>query len=330
MATIASVSKKRKRDEEKVLLGEPFIIQPHTSSVFESAIKITPAVVFPRKCVPPSWLSGMPPRLFSASIPALDAPGYVLITKTEGERPLSAVEKISEGVFTLCKLSANVKMGEVRRLAQIVRKPTLPAPEYVHPSKICPEKDWWTQILLDGFDLDAAGAGGGNSVVLSMMHPKTQPAQDVRLLSPPAEIVEFREPTPAEILGQVLSQYLEALYVAKTSIAYFTKSTLSRARVKFQQEVTPGVGTSPQGIDQLVEYLQGMLLPLDKMDVKYKKTVIQIATEDTIEDGTMLKNGEEEYVHRWVKVNFNDKIIQHNDPLLKRQIDELKIREYVV
>ncbi|KAF8440142.1 DNA replication regulator SLD3-domain-containing protein [Terfezia claveryi] len=290
MSTIASVSRKRKRDEEKVLLGEPFVIQPHLTSVFDTSLKITPAVLFPRKYIPLSWLTGVPSRLFSAVIPALDSPGNILITKTDGERQLSAVEKVSDGVFTLFKLSPLVKLKDVRRLAQLARKAVSPDLEKVVLGKKCLEKDWWADLVMDNFTVGM-------------------------------------EPTPTEALEQTRAQYLEALYVAKTSIAYFAKSTLSRTRVKFQQEATEDPSPLPPSIPQLVEFLQGMIIPLDKMDIKFRKVIMQVATEEAIQDTTIFKTGEESYVQRWLSMNFKDKVLQSSDPALKRQTEDLKIRE---
>ncbi|KAF8474702.1 DNA replication regulator SLD3-domain-containing protein [Kalaharituber pfeilii] len=334
MATAASVSRKRKRDEERVLLGDPFVIQPHPSSVFDTSIKITPAVLLPRKCIPLNWLSGVPARLFSANIPALSIPGHVLVIKTDGERQLSAVERISEEAYTLYKLSPNVKMKEVRKLAQLTRKSHSPSPEVVDGRVINSSADWWAGLLMERLSLDK-DCSKGRSVVLSMIHPskaklelaksQSPQSQNLRILSPPAETAVFREPTATEFLEQIRTQYLDALYVAKTAIAYFAKSTLSRARVRFQQE--PSDSTAPPPLSSLVDFLQDMLLPLDKMDLKYRKVLVQVATEETVEDKSIFKTEEEVYIHRWLNMNFKDKLLQSNDPGLKRQSEELKIRE---
>lgn len=278
----------------------------------------------------------MPSRLFSAVIPALDSPGNILITKTDGERQLSAVEKVSDGVFTLFKLSPLVKLKDVRRLAQLARKAVSPDLEKVVLGKKCLEKDWWADLVMDNFTV-GMGESTCHTVVLSMIHPSkakqniktplSTEASELRLLSPPAEIIVFKEPTPTEALEQTRAQYLEALYVAKTSIAYFAKSTLSRTRVKFQQDATEDPSSSPPSIPQLVEFLQGMIIPLDKMDIKFRKVIMQVATEEAIQDTTIFKTGEESYVQRWLSMNFKDKVLQSSDPALKRQTEDLKIRE---
>lgn len=65
------------------------------------------------------------------------------------------------------------------------------------------------------------------------------------------------------------------------------------------------------------------------MDTKYRKVIVQVATEEAIEDTTIFKIGEEFYVQRWLSMNFKDKVLQSSDPVLRRQTEDLKIRECV-
>lgn len=146
------------------------------------------------------------------------------------------------------------------------------------------------------------------------------------LISPPAEASVSRDRNPVETLEQIGSQYLEALYIAKTSIAYFAKSTLSRARVKFQQE-TPEASTPAPAVNQLVNFLQSMVIPLDKMDSKYKNVIMQVVMEEAIEDNAIFRVGEESYVRRWLSMNFRNEVLRSNDPALKLRVEDLKIRE---
>lgn len=98
--------------------------------------------------------------------------------------------------------------------------------------------------------------------------------------------------------------------------------------MKFQSESSET--SPPPEPAQLLDFLQSMVLPLDKMDVKYRKEIAQLATEEVVEDTTVFKVGEEPYVQRWLSMNFKDKVLQRNDSTLKRQIENLKIREYVI
>ena len=78
------------------------------------------------------------------------------------------MEKVSDGVFTLFKLSSLVKMKDVRRLAQLARKAVSPDPEKV--GKKCLEKDWWADLVMDNFTVEM-GELKGHTAVLSMIHP---------------------------------------------------------------------------------------------------------------------------------------------------------------
>lgn len=73
-----------------------------------------------------------------------------------------------------------------------------------------------------------------------------------------------------------------------------------------------------------------MHLPFDKMDIKYRKSIPQIAVEDQVEDMSVFRPGEEEYVQQWRFATWQERLVQANDPTLKRKVEELKIREYVL
>jgi DNA replication regulator SLD3 len=69
------------------------------------------------------------------------------------------------------------------------------------------------------------------------------------------------------------------------------------------------------------------MLPLDKMDLKYRKSLVQRAVENEVEDPTVFRPEEDGYVQRWRQATFQDRFIQENDPELKQKLEELRIRE---
>ncbi|KAL7274803.1 hypothetical protein RUND412_002278 [Rhizina undulata] len=341
-ATPSSVLRKRKREDEKVLLGDPLV--SHSSSVFDSSVKITPTVVIARSYIPFAWLAGVPARLLSGTpsqFPALDIPMNVLIVKVEGERQLSALEKVKDGVYTLYKLSQQLKMKDVRKTVSVARKSTavcdiLEADE-TPAARL--EQDWWTGLVLPDFQLDDR-----NSYSLAVpacldmgFCPKNEPEHNK--LTPPAQLpptppllpapelpieeaAPVQEPSLEDILVHTRCQYYETLYVTKTSLAYFAKSTLSRARVNVHLDDSTSSADS-----DLIAFLQGMLLPLDKMDIKYKQAIISIALEEPLDDKSAFSAGEEEYVQRWKYASFEDQLVKAGDVTLKHKVEELKIRE---
>lgn len=83
----------------------------------------------------------------------------------------------------------------------------------------------------------------------------------------------------------------------------------------------------PDSSNELHAFLLEMHLPFDQMDIKYRKAIPQIVTEDQVEDPIVFKPGEEEYVQQWRLATWQERLVQINDPTLKRKVEELKIRE---
>ncbi|KAK4697471.1 DNA replication regulator SLD3, partial [Lecanoromycetidae sp. Uapishka_2] len=66
----------------------------------------------------------------------------------------------------------------------------------------------------------------------------------------------------------IRSQYQEALYASKASLAYFAKGPLSRARAAFHSYDDAGHSQS-----QLAQFLRTSILALPTMDIKYRETL---------------------------------------------------------
>ena len=84
-------------------------------------------------------------------------------------------------------------------------------------------------------------------------------------------IVEATASTSSRVLqldaDKLLEQYLETLYISKTSLAFWAKGPLSRARA---QSRTPDASF---GLEALRESYLSMVHPTKKMDLKYKESV---------------------------------------------------------
>jgi hypothetical protein len=78
----------------------------------------------------------------------------------------------------------------------------------------------------------------------------------------------------------------------------------------------------------LIAFLEKMLIPFEKMTVKFRDTILRIALEEPVRDTAVLRAGEEEYVRQWRSSVFQDKLVKATDQTLKQKIEELKIREY--
>ena len=76
--------------------------------------------------------------------------------------------------------------------------------------------------------------------------------------------------SPLGTLDQLHSQYLETLYMSRTSLAFYAKGPLSRARAQAKQ------GNEGFSLEELKSFYQSAVLPLKKMDTKYKTTIQEI------------------------------------------------------
>ncbi|PYH92184.1 hypothetical protein BO71DRAFT_442641 [Aspergillus ellipticus CBS 707.79] len=88
--------------------------------------------------------------------------------------------------------------------------------------------------------------------------------------------------SPQELLDGLRGQYLQALYVSKTSVAYFAKGPLARCRAAFQSE-----NESSRPAD-LIEFYREAVLPAKRMDHKYRETL-----PSTIQDSLLVMSDDE-------------------------------------
>lgn len=73
-----------------------------------------------------------------------------------------------------------------------------------------------------------------------------------------------------------------------------------------------------------------MLVPLNTMDAKHRRTLPIFASEERIDDMSVLKKDEEIYLQNWRTSTFGDRFLTRGDPRLKAVLEKLKTREYVI
>ncbi|KAK5020630.1 hypothetical protein LTR16_001198 [Cryomyces antarcticus] len=159
----------------------------------------------------------------------------------------------------------------------------------------------------------------------------------------------FEQSSAQEVTQTIVAQYLETLYLSKTSLAYFSKGPLSRARAAF----STGIESSPQ-LSDLIVFLRSMVLALSVMDRKYRTklpdTILAFPANNPSEDEhiaarttrnrnpkklKLSKEGmfpsEAEYIKRWWSVDDGTPSqatpIEARDQALRRRIGDLRIRE---
>lgn len=188
-----------------------------------------------------------------AHLPALDIPGNVIIVKVEGERQLAAVEKVKDDVYTLYKLSTQLKMKDVRKTFAQVKKSRQNSENLHGGMDFTPEIlgfEWWSGLAAPGFSV--GGPCTSESTIKLIMGSSDLDNYDDRSpslyvnfhmlfpvlalilipydrtpsvnapLSPPVaadavceKFETFAEPTLADILEKTGVQYFKTLYIAK-------------------------------------------------------------------------------------------------------------------
>ncbi|KAK4659643.1 hypothetical protein QC762_112090 [Podospora pseudocomata] len=101
--------------------------------------------------------------------------------------------------------------------------------------------------------------------------PAPLPVSDTGCQAEPQSQLQEQEqdkPTAECIMDNIRTQYQEALYHSKGSLAYFAKGPLSRARAAFH----PDTGSDLEMAD-LVEFLKSLIMTTILVDKKYRETI---------------------------------------------------------
>ncbi|KAE9570245.1 hypothetical protein CGMCC3_g13624 [Colletotrichum fructicola] len=164
----------------------------------------------------------------------------------------------------------------------------------------------------------------------SVLNPSMNPVQMVETKPEPAEwigthldaVEAIPQPvrelntaqTAGEIMENVRTQYMEALYKSMGSLAYFAKGPLSRARAAFHLDCD---GT--MNMNDLIDFLKSLVMTTVQIDKKYRETVPEIISKmkthvDSSDEGGKSKKrrtkkmklgkdgmypGEDDHVRKW-------------------------------
>ncbi|KAL1587063.1 hypothetical protein WHR41_04026 [Cladosporium halotolerans] len=294
-------AKKRKRDEEaetglpSEIDARPFAVRPTGDDPFAKTASFTPLCLLRRQQLPLAFLDseGSGSRLFTARIPILESShedgddGHVLVAEQREEGRLYAVERAAKRVYALCRLGKWVTKDTMFRLSKV----NSAKPERFVKRKLDEQtgtSPWWSRAAVSLPSADSQSPSRVSGILrLSVQSqapppvPGTRPVKDdLQEIGDSAEgnaeplphnsnaDAKSGENTVLDPLEELAKQYLDALYLSRTSLAYFAKGPLSRARSAF----TSGTEDSPQA-SQLVEFLRNSILTATVMDKKYRDQV---------------------------------------------------------
>ncbi|KAK6363625.1 hypothetical protein TWF730_001049 [Orbilia blumenaviensis] len=364
----SSLRKRRKADDTLAIpLPAPFLIE--SESEFGEKVHIRPIDILPRDSLSVDWASAKNnTQLFNADIPALDANDVVLIAKYDNARQLAAISRIGRprsGVYTLFRLSNHVNGGSVKTLGTRLKKEV---GKWWKPAELDDDDDetelqseaeeWWDGCSMDQTMLASAlqgvhvtpGPKQANLDKLMMATKlltldKTKSASKPKSSLPPPDTAPpaDTDSTPESRLARLRQQYYSLLYTSKSSLQYFPKTSLSRARVLF-----PTNGESPASRLDLLLCLENMVVPVEECDEKYRAGIREVSDarraqgrapdqmindqlESTIVPPQCLRDNEIKYVLKWLRSLSDDdgpvRSLEQEDIHLQKCITELRSRE---
>ena len=291
----------------------------------------------------------------------------MLVARYETDKSMYAVERVQKDIYGLCKLASWLKERDIPNLYMSSQNYTVTTLQ----RNLVPQnaREWWHQAALDGNGIPEPDKQPPKRLRVSMLRPTN--VQSVPTLSVDQEhpstgilpeetrdIPKEHAPIPAEeplsgpqICENLVNQYLEALYLSKTSLAYFAKGPISRVRAAFKSTETTCLS-----VYELTSFLRSILLAHSSMDKKYREKLPEIVkalpprsmSDDEVCDKIssaktkkgkarkikLSKDGmypyEEQYVRKWWLSDISTPQRygeETGEERLKRRIGDLRIRE---
>lgn len=335
----------------------------------------TPICLLPRANLPLAYLdpaASCGGRLWSANIRPLeerndgDVPVVLIVKETDDNNHirLSAVERMKPRVYAMCRLACWVSLEDVtsRASASVRKSPDdrmlkRLKPELVRNSNSLTSEPWWKKAALD-VDIPApranmaaskASSAVRETLQLNMLRSGASATENrdtpKKFTAEPSAIAEVSPPsaaTPDGILQELAKRYVEALYVSRTSLAYFAKGPLARARAAFSSaEKSDEVWSTTH----LIDFLRTSILSSATMDKKYKTGIPDLlrALRDRSPDPKKRKKrkkwkpkrdkcgffvGEQEYLETcWPSTEVDGSSQEEFEMQMRDKLDQLRERE---
>lgn len=276
-------TRKRRRDEQSVqhnIDRRPFTIQTDPSDPFSQPRTFTPLCLLSRAQLPLAYLDTAQngSRLFAAVIPILetchefDDDASVLAMEDQREGRLYAVERVRRRKYALCRLGTWVKEQDVMGRAKLDVRCGEPSRKRHALLAGGGNLTWWMSAKVE--PKNEAGVDGwvneGQpklrmlSAALpthdSTIHDETEPG--VHDQTEPIDAVSSTLGPSSAALEELAKQYMDAIYLSRTPLAYFAKGPLARARAAFSTQPT-----------ELISFLRGAILSSSVMDKKFRDIV---------------------------------------------------------
>ena len=260
-------------------------------------------------------------------------------------------------MYALCRIGDWVKEEDVTESSRLILRKEKQEKRRALQS-VGKSKPWWTSAAVDISQapqpasnprsrLNMNEGGMERRISIPQCELEAQP-RGRDSLGPSAENEDpaTRAQDPTIVLQDLCRHYLEALYLSRTSLAYFTKGPLSRARAAFA--AMPDSAATVK----LVDFLRESILSSATTDKKFKdgisSVVKDMAAQDLLSPGQTKKTkrkrkwkskrdkhglftDEKDCIQRWWRQGDGDSAGltsgEQDDAVLRRRLPKLRSRE---
>jgi DNA replication regulator SLD3 len=357
---------------------KPFAIRPCPGTPYDKPATFKPVRVIGRSQLPLTFLDTTADdnfaanSLFSAHIDVLEKDAgikeeeshtpKVLIARYETKRALYAIERVQARVYSICRLAGWLKEKDVSELWDPSALQAYPVVAQLNASTAA-TGEWWQHAVVDTQPVERPAKRARLSMMRKKPAAESEKEEATRRFDSPVAYqpqvanpvaVDVPEeqaqlpPPPQEQLDSLVQQYLDAVYLSKTSLAYFAKGPLTRIRNAF---------TSPEegapSTHELVTFLRTMLISPKASEKKYYEKLPAIiralppgsfSDEEVAAGASKAKKSkmklkisregvyphEEALVRKWWKSdmsNGDNRGDESMDQRIKRRIGDLRVRD---
>ncbi|KAI1105191.1 DNA replication regulator SLD3-domain-containing protein [Jackrogersella minutella] len=349
------------------LLKSPIVIKPHPRNLSVKPRSLQPLMLLPREHLQLSYLDLSSPygnfessRFFEANIKILDLEGrlrshpVVLIARLESDKSIYALERQTNGLYTLCHFGSWVDLQDVKKFATvslpqlIEKRPStltgsntsqpLTTPQLHHETKkrrlaieaiqsivkkpVRPRSESTASQLIPPTVLPTPAQNDIKSQVDGTHVPQDEllagmSETQAESQAPKAPELDYflSAPTAKGIFENIRGQYLESLYHSVGSLAYFAKGPLSRARAAFHLDCDSNLEMS-----DLVEFLKSLVMTTAQIDKKYRETVPDIISKMKL----IFQDSDPEHVNTKYKARKAKKMKIGKDGLYPEEDDRVR------
>jgi hypothetical protein len=246
--------------------------------------------------------------LFAADIPILESSnGYdedlrVLVVHEETEQRHFLVERVQNRRYALCRLASWFRMDDFVKLEKPCDELRIQSKRIAREVPQCGGA-WWAKASVSveppvGCAASVEPPKDATNQVKTVSKATHSPVVGNRVLpdnqdslkqsafqveaNPEAgeEASKLDADRTQNPLEELTRQYLDALYLSRTSLAYFSKGPMARARAAFC-----GTTDSSGPVTDLINFLRSAILSSDVMDKKYREHLADLIKEVS-PDGT--------------------------------------------